>query len=103
MSDLEVSDVVVEVALTVDTPNTVISDDFRDGVVRDLLIGTGPVGDGQGMAISVPGAYLTVDPLVRAIDGELVQQKLTYSASRYGGDAGTGDAGGTPFRLGLGL
>ena len=78
------------------TANTTISNDFRDAVVRDLLIGTGPVGDGQGMAINVPGAYLTVDPLIRKIDGEIVQQSLTYAASRFGGDAGTGARGAHP-------
>ena len=103
MSDMEVSDQTVEINLTLDSANTTISNDFRDAVVRDLLIGTGPVGDGQGMAISVPGAYLTVDPLIRKIDGEIVQQSLPYAASRFGGDAGTGDAGGTPLRIGLGL
>jgi len=103
MSDMEVSDQTVEVSLTVDTPNTTINNDFRDAVVRDLLVGTGPVGDGQGMALNVPGAYLTVDPQIRVIDGEIVQQSLTYAASRFGGDAGTGDAGGTPLRIGLGL
>ena len=103
MSDMEVSDQTVEINLTLDSANTTISNDFRDAVVRDLLIGTGPVGDGQGMAINIPGAYLTVDPLIRKIDGEIVQQSLTYAASRFGGDAGTGDAGGTPFRIGLGL
>jgi len=103
MSDMEVSDQTVEVSLTVDSPNTTINNDFRDAVVRDLLVGTGPVGDGQGMALNVPGAYLTVDPQIRVIDGEIVQQSLTYAASRFGGDAGTGDAGGTPLRIGLGL
>ena len=103
MSDMEVSDQTVEVSLTVDTPNTTINNDFRDAVVRDLLVGTGPVGDGQGMALNVPGANLTVDPQIRVIDGEIVQQSLTYAASRFGGDAGTGDAGGTPLRIGLGL
>ena len=103
MSDMEVSDQTVEVSLTVDSPNTTINNDFRDAVVRDLLVGTGPVGDGQGMALNVPGAYLTVDPQIRVIDGEIVQQNLNYAASRFGGDAGTGDAGGTPLRIGLGL
>ena len=103
MSDMEVSDQTVEVSLTVDSPNTAINNDFRDGVIRDLLVGTGPVGAGQGMALNVPGAYLTVDPQIRVIDGEIVQQSLTYAASRFGGDAGTGEAGGTPLRIGLGL
>ena len=103
MSDLEVSDQTVEVSLTLDTANTAINNDFRDSVIRDLLIGTGPVGDGQGMAINIPGAFLAADPQRREIDGEIVQQKLTYSASRYGGDANATGAGNAPFRIGLGL
>jgi len=81
MSDMEVSDV----------------------VIRSLLIGSGPVGAGQGMALNIPGAYLTVDPLIRQIDGEIVQQQLTYSASRFGGDNGSTDAANSPFRLALGI
>jgi hypothetical protein len=103
MSDMEVSDVVVECNITVDTPNTAIANDFRDGVIRSLLVGSGPVGAGQGMALNVPGAYLTVDPQIRQIDGEIVQQRLTYSASRFGGDGGSTDAANSPFRLALGI
>lgn len=103
MSDMEVSDVVIECNITVDSPNTNISNDFRDGFIRSLLIGSGPVGAGQGMALNIPGAYLTVDPLIRQIDGEIVQQQLTYSASRFGGDLGSTDAANTPFRLALGI
>lgn len=103
MSDMEVSDVVIECNITVDSPNTDISNDFRDGVIRSLLIGSGPVGAGQGMALNIPGAYLTVDPLIRQIDGEIVQQQLTYSASRFGGDNGSSDAANSPFRLALGI
>ena len=103
MSDMEVSDAVVECNITVDTPNTAIANDFRDGVIRSLLIGSGPVGVGQGMALNVPGAYLTVDPQIRQIDGEIVQQRLTYSASRFGGDGGSTDAANSPFRLALGI
>jgi hypothetical protein len=55
------------------------------------------------MALNLPGAYLTVDPQIRQIDGEIVQQQLTYSASRFGGDNGSTDAANSPFRLALGI
>lgn len=111
MSDMEITDVAVELSLTLSSVNTTIKDDFFNRAVRQVLIGTGPVGDGLGCAIMLPAAQLTVDPNVYDVSGnDIVRQTLTYQQSRYAGDY-SGDlaatyesnAGCSPFRLGLGI
>lgn len=103
MSDLEVSGVEITCDLTVDTPSALVADDFLNAVHRSLTIGTNPLGTNQGMALQIPAAFLTVDPKKYEISGEVVQQKLSYSAGRYSGDNGSTDAANTLFRLGMGL
>lgn len=108
MSGMEISDVVVELSMTVSTVNTTIKDDFFNRTVRQVLIGTGPQGDGQGCAIMIPAAMLTNDPNVYDISGnDIVRQQLTYQQSRYAGDFGTSayeaNAGNSPFRIALGV
>lgn len=111
MSNMEITDVAVELSLTLSTVNTTIKDDFFNRAVRQVLIGTGPVGDGLGCAIMLPAAQLTVDPNVYDVSGnDIVRQTLTYQQSRYAGDYSGDDtatyednAGCSPFRLGLGL
>jgi hypothetical protein len=73
-----------------------------------VLVGTGPQGDGQGCAIMIPAAMLTVDPNVYDISGnDIVRQQLTYQQSRYAGDFSTtayeANAGNSPFRIALGV
>ena len=104
MSDMEISDVVVEATLTVSTVNTAIADDYFNRTVRQLLIGTGPQGDGLGCALMIPAAMLTVDPSAYDVSGnDIVRQQLTYQQSRFGGDVAETGAGNSPFRIGLGV
>ena len=108
MSGMEISDVSVELSLTLSTVNTTIKDDFFNRKVRQVLVGTGPQGDGQGCAIMIPAAMLTVDPNVYDISGnDIVRQQLTYQQSRYAGDFSTtayeANAGNSPFRIALGV
>jgi hypothetical protein len=103
MSDMEVSSVDVECTLTLSDVNTNLADDFKDRVVRQVLIGTGPVGDGKGMALFIPAGYLTVDPNKYDIAGEIVKQVLTYKQTRFGGDVGTTQPANSPVRLALGI
>ena len=108
MSDMEISDVQVELNLTLSTVNTTIADDFFNRTVRQVLVGTGPVGTGQGCAIMLPAAMLTADPSVYDVSGnDIVRQQLSYVQSRYAGDFSTtayeANAGNSPFRLGLGI
>ena len=108
MSGMDITDVSVEVSLTVSTVNTAIADDYFNRKVRQLIIGTGPIGDGKGCAIMLPAAQLTVDPSAYDVSGnDIVRQSLTYQQSRYAGDFTTvpyeTGAGNSPFRLGLGV
>lgn len=104
MSDMEISDVVVELTLTLSTVNTTIKDDFFNRTVRQILVGTGPQGDGLGCAIMLPAAQLTVDPNAYDVSGnDIVRQQLTYQQSRFGGDVVETNAANSPFRLGLGI
>ena len=108
MSDMEISDVQVELSLTLSSVNTTIENDFFNRTVRQVLVGTGPQGDGQGCAIMLPAGMLTVDPSVYDVSGnDIVRQQLTYTQSRYAGDFSTlsyeDNAGNAPFKLGLGI
>jgi len=104
MRDMEVSDVDVELSLTVTTPNTAINDDFFNRQLRQVLVGFGPIAAGQGGAFMIPAAYLTNDPSKYDPSGnDIVRQPLTYKMSRFGGDvADSGTTYNSPFRLALG-
>jgi hypothetical protein len=101
MSDMEVTGVTVECTLTLDAPLSLVANDFRDRVKRSVLVGFGPMGEGLGGCFMIPAAHLTADPLRYEVGGEIVQQTLSYSQSHYGGDAGTGNAKNSPFRIAL--
>ena len=103
MSDMEVTNVDLECTLTLSAVKTDIADDFKNRVIRQVLIGTGPIGNGQGMALFIPAAYLTVDPNRYDVGGEIVKQTLTYKQTRFGGDVGTTQPANTPIRLALGI
>lgn len=103
MSDMEVTNVDLECTLTLSAVKTDIADDFKNRVIRQVLIGTGPIGNGQGMALFIPAAYLTIDPNKYDVGGEIVKQTLTYKQTRFGGDVGTTQPANTPIRLALGI
>lgn len=106
MSDMEITNIDVECQVTLTDPDTSIANDFRDRVVRQLMIGTGPVKDGCGMAIYLPSAFLNVDPRKYEVNGEITKQTLTYKASRCGSDikGGLTDIPANSFlRIALGL
>jgi hypothetical protein len=87
MRDMEVSDVDVELSLTVTTPNTTINNDFFNRQLRQVLVGFGPIAAGQGGAFMLPAAYLANDPSKYDPSGnDIVRQPLTYKMSRFGGD-----------------
>ena len=104
MSNMEISDVVVELTMTLSTPLTLINDDFFNRTLRQVVIGTGPIGDGLGCAIMLPAAQLAVDPSAYDVSGnDIVRQQLTYNQSRFSGDVSGSNATNSPFRLGLGI
>lgn len=106
MSGMDISDVSVELSLTLSTVSTTVADDYFNRTVRQVLVGTGPVDDGKGCAIMLPAAILTNDPSVYDVSGnDIVRQTLTYQQARYAGDFTTSSyeatAGNSPFRIGL--
>jgi hypothetical protein len=108
MSNMDITDVSVELSLTLSTVNTAIANDYFNRTVRQVLVGTGPQGDGQGCAIMLPAAMLTADPSAYDVSGnDIVRQQLTYQQSRYAGDFSTlayeDNAGNSPFRIALGV
>ena len=104
MSDMEISDVDVELSLTLSTPNTNLNEDYFNRKIRQVLIGTGPVDDGKGCAFMLPAAYLVNDPSQYDVSGnDIVRQNLTYKQSRFGGDLSESGAGNSPLRIGLGV
>lgn len=109
MSDMEISDVDVELTLTLTTLNTTINNDYFNRTVRQVLVGTGPQNDGEGCAIMIPAAMLANDPSAYDVSGnDIVRQTLTYKQSRYAGDVNSAaayedNAGNSPLRLALGI
>lgn len=103
MSGWEISDCTVEASLTLSSAVTAVDADFFNKTPRAVMIGTGPLGVGMGMAINLPAGVLTSDASKRDVSGEIIKQILNYSASRFGGDVPNVQNRGsnTPFRLGL--
>ena len=104
MSNMDISGVDVELTLTLSTVNTTIANDYFNKTLRQVLIGTGPSGDGEGCAIMLPAAMLTNDPSAYDVSGnDIVRQTLTYKQARYAGDVSDVNAANSPFRLALGI
>ena len=104
MSDIEITDVDVELSLTLSTANSSLNSDFFNRQLRQVLVGMGPIGDGLGAAVMIPAVYLTGDASKYEVGGnDIVRQQLTYKASRFGGDVSESGAGNSPVRLAFGV
>tara|TARA_Y100001972_G_scaffold117587_1_gene156767 strand:- start:128 stop:1423 length:1296 start_codon:yes stop_codon:yes gene_type:complete len=109
MSGMEITDIDIELTLTVTTLNTTINNDYFNRNVRQLIVGTGPQNAGEGCAIMIPAAMLANDASAYDVSGnDIVRQQLTYKQSRYAGDVNSGvayesNAGNSPFRIALGI
>jgi len=105
MSGYEVSESLVEATITLSTVNTTIASDFYNQTLRNLLIGTGPIGDGKGCCLMIPAAFQANDKASQYDVGgnDIVRQSLTFKSTRYGGDIASTGAGNSPFRLALGV
>ena len=109
MSDMEITDIDVELVLTLSTVSTTVNNDYFNRTVRQVLVGTGPQADGEGCAIMIPAAQLANDPSAYDVSGnDIVRQTLTYKQSRFAGDVNSSatyesNAGCSPFRIALGL
>jgi len=103
MSNMEISNIDTTLELTLSTVNTLVKDDFFNRTCRNYMVGSGPVGEGQGFAISIPAGYMTQDPSKYDVSGEIVKQVLTIKPTRYAGDTGEAESGNTPFKMGFGI
>jgi len=103
MSDWDLTDRTVELSLTLSTPETGVESDFLDQIRRMVVVGFGPGGAGNGLALVLPAGVLKVDPNVRDTSGDIVRQVLSYGAGRWPGDMfpGGGVASNTNLRIGL--
>jgi hypothetical protein len=103
MSDLEVTDRTVEVNLTLSVPSSVVADDFKNQVERQLVVGFGPTGAGNGLCLFLPSGVLRTDPNLRDLGGDIVRQVLTYVPGLWNGDQGVaiGTAKNSHIRIGL--
>ena len=106
MSGMEISEVNVELSLTLSTVNTTIANDYFNRTIRQVVIGTAPFADGKGAAIMIPAAIMTSDPSVYDVSGnDIVRQTLNYRQARYAGDYITSSyedlAGNAPFKIGM--
>lgn len=104
MSGYEISNFDVELTLTLSNASTLVNNDYFNRTVRQVIVGTGPNGDGKGCAFMIPAAQLANDPSAYDVSGnDIVRQTLTYKQSRFGGDVNNTQAGNSPFRFSLGV
>lgn len=105
MSDYVITNRTLEVSVETCDWNETFARDLLDRVHRNLVVGMGPGGEGEGMAVVVPAAFLTVDPGLRS-GSPLVKQTLTWQAGAWRGDVGSpanDNLIDTPFRIGFGV
>lgn len=109
MSNKEITQVEIDTVLTLSAPSTLMTADFRNQATRSLMIGfagefasASATEVGNGFAVYIPSAFLTVDPDKRDLTLEIVRQVLNYKPGRFYGDTGTGGAADSMFRLGFG-
>lgn len=107
MTEMEVTERSSEVSLTLSTPNTTIAADYLNRRHRTLAMSFGPA---PGMGLIIPAAYLTADPNLRDLGGDLVRQVLTYReglpllVAPTAAEAISGDhLANSPILLGFGL
>lgn len=85
-------------------PTTALDNDYNSETRRQLLLAYGPHGQGAGVAIFLPGAFLTGSPKRRQLaSGELVAQELEWRAGAQQAVTGTTAVAKSPFLIGFGL
>ncbi len=75
MSEMEVTDRMCEVSLTLATPLPALADDYLKRQHRTLAMAWGPA---PGLGLILPAAYLTADPSGRELGGDRVRQVVTF-------------------------
>ena len=107
MSDWTLITSSLTVSGTISVPTSTLDRDQLDRVYRSLLVGFAPQGEGNGMALYVPAAFLTVSGFSRDTSGDTVTFAGSWSPGPWRGDvsdsAVTTDPANAPWRLGFGL
>lgn len=75
MTEMEATQRMVEVNLTLATPLAAIAGDYLNRRHRTLAMSWGPA---PGAGLVIPAAYLTADPNLRELGGDRVRQVLAY-------------------------
>lgn len=89
ISDLEVSNLVAELAYTSRVIDDADESDLLNEVMRGITWAAAPIDDGttkfNGWGVSIPAGFLTADNNV-TVGGEVLEQARTYRAGLYDGD-----------------
>lgn len=102
LSALDLAD--IEATLTIERTelNSTLRTDFINSRRRNILIGCGRQGVGNGFCISIPAAHLVNDSLPQEGEGGINQQRMTWRAGQYDGDTvGTSALANGDFSLGF--
>ena len=99
-ADMEATELMAEAALKLRTPSTDFDTDFWEQTRRNLMLGFGPSGAGNGIAIMMGGAFLTADGSKRSEDSSQWNQELAFKAGRWEGDNDSAALCNSAFRLG---
>tara|TARA_Y100000034_G_scaffold23055_1_gene26593 strand:- start:1385 stop:2680 length:1296 start_codon:yes stop_codon:yes gene_type:complete len=102
-NQVEIADVLVEGSITLSAPVGSYDDVQLNREHRQVMIGFGPGGKGQGAAIYLPAAIFTADGSLRDTDGDTVRQRLQMQQGRCRNDTSSNGPGNSHFRLGLTL
>ena len=107
IADLEVTDWAAEVSVTTTPSEGTVDSDLRDMLLnqqqRQLLLGCGPVGTGNGAAILIPAATALTDGLMSEGDDVREVMNLQFGAGQWSLDSSATAPGDTNFRIGLSL
>lgn len=102
MSDLIVTNRTIQVDVMTCDIGTTFQRDLLDKVHRNLVVGFGPEGQGEGMCVFLPAAHLIADPS----RSNSWKQTLSFREVDWTGDVGTRAASNlirTPFRIAFGV
>jgi hypothetical protein len=98
-ADSETVTLTAEASLKLRTPDTALDRDLLDQVHRNLLLGFGPGGEGNGLCVMLGGAFLKTDGSKREDSESQWNQVLTWGAGRWAGDDASVAPANTAFQI----
>ncbi len=105
-SELEIVGTAITATLGFNDIKTAMRDDVENERSRQFVFPGCPISDGvgtdNGFAIVISGGFSTEDPSVLGMDGDLLEQRLSLTAGKYGGDDGSEIYKNAPFHLFMG-